>query len=125
MREQPEHPPRSVGVQYLFRSPGRQFLLSMTVQAPRGKPGSFRLRSPRRSSPLIQLLVRFAKRPRLSRFADLVFQRIDDLAKLVDHPVVDALGIHLKQRAVVPEVLSRVLLVEPPPNLVAGIAIVA
>ena len=55
---------------------------------------------------------------RLSRLADEVFQRVDHLAKLVDHPVVDALGVHLKQRPVVPQVLLRVLHAEPLPQLV-------
>ena len=34
---------------------------------------------------------------RLGRSADLLFQRVDHLAKLIDHPVVDALGVHLEQ----------------------------
>ena len=35
----------------------------------------------------------------LSRTADLAFQRVEHLAKLVDHPVVDTLGVNVEQRA--------------------------
>ena len=41
---------------------------------------------------------------RLSRLTDRLLQRVDHAAKLIDHPVVYALGIHLEQRFVVPEV---------------------